>query len=213
MRIFLLLLISTLQISNCDKIKISLYIESLCPDTTRFIQSSLLKALKTPSFDELVELRFVPYGKASQNQQSNGSIIFKCQHGDLECFGNKLQACGFNVLPSQTEQLRFLTCIQKTRKRQQEDFESEIKQCLPDLWEGIIECANGTQGKELLWKNGIETLNLDPKLTYVPWVTVNEKFESKAHEMIERNIVQWACQLANKDNEKYVQIDACQEYK
>ncbi|CAD8055177.1 unnamed protein product [Paramecium sonneborni] len=188
----LLVLISTLQISYSEKIRVSLYIESLCPDTTRFIQSSLLKALKTPSFDELVELRFIPYGKASQNQQSNGSIIFKCQHGDLECFGNKLQACGFNVLSAQNEQLKFLICIQKTRKRQIEDFESELKSCLPDLWEGVLKCANGTQGIELLWENGEETLNLDPKLTYVPWVTVNHKFETKAHEMIERNIVQWA---------------------
>ena len=64
---------------------------------------------------------------------------------------------------------------------------------MPDLWEGVLECAKGTEGIKLLWSNGEETLSLDPKLTYVPWVTVNSKFDSKAHEQIERNIVKWAC--------------------
>ncbi|CAK67549.1 unnamed protein product (macronuclear) [Paramecium tetraurelia] len=207
----LILLLSS--VSQCEKLKVSAYIESLCPDTTRFIQSSLLKALQTPQFEELVELRLVPYGKASQVLQNDSKIVFQCQHGDLECFGNKIQACGFDALnASQQEQINFLTCIQKSRKRQQEDFENEIRQCLPDLWEGVLECAKGTEGVKLLWTNGEETLNLDPKLTYVPWVTVDGKFDSKAHEQIERNIVKWACQIANKQKDNYTQIEACEEY-
>ncbi|CAD8060670.1 unnamed protein product [Paramecium sonneborni] len=213
MKTLVILIFVLLQISQCEKLRVSAYIESLCPDTTRFIQSSLLKALQIPQFEELVEITLIPYGKATQVLQNDGRIVFQCQHGDLECFGNKIQACGFDALnSSQQEQLSFLTCIQKTRKRRQEDFENEIMQCLPDLWEGVLECAKGTEGIKLLWSNGEKTLNLDPKLTYVPWVTVDGKFDSKAHEQIERNIVKWACQIANKNQDIYQQIEACEEY-
>ena len=37
----------------------------------------------------------------------------------------------------------------------------------------VQSCMEGDLGKELLFKAGIATDNLNPKLTYVPWVLIN----------------------------------------
>ena len=37
----------------------------------------------------------------------------------------------------------------------------------------VSECANYYEGQELLKNLGDETNSLDPKLTFVPWVTFN----------------------------------------
>ena len=37
----------------------------------------------------------------------------------------------------------------------------------------VSECANSYEGQELLKNLGDETNSLDPKLTFVPWVTFN----------------------------------------
>lgn len=37
----------------------------------------------------------------------------------------------------------------------------------------LVECANSTVGNNLLHKMGEQTLSLNPKLNYVPWLTLN----------------------------------------
>lgn len=65
----------------------------------------------------------------------------------------------------------------------------------------MTECIKGTEGLELILRNGNKTLELQPKLTYVPWVTVNGKFDSAAHKQIEMSIVKWACSVSEVKGE------------
>lgn len=56
-----------------------------------------------------------------------------------------------------------------------------LNECVPNLYDDIEACAKGNEGTKLLMENGVETTNLTPKLTYVPWITVNGEFNSKVH--------------------------------
>jgi interferon gamma-inducible protein 30 len=61
----ILVVCSTLIICKDNKIKISVYYETLCPDSTNFINGQLSNAfIKANS---LIDIKFIPFGKASVN--------------------------------------------------------------------------------------------------------------------------------------------------
>merc|ERR1712130_542726 len=86
-RIFLLLL----DPSSLLALKMDLYYESLCPDSTRFISNQIPEMWAALSQE--VSINFVPYGFASTTEDEDGELHFECQHGDRECAGNIVQAC------------------------------------------------------------------------------------------------------------------------
>ena len=56
------------------------------------------------------------------------------------------------------------------------------KKCSDELnipIDSIIECANGKLGNDLLYQTGNATLSLSPKLTYVPWININDVHTDK----------------------------------
>ena len=50
-----------------DKVKITLYYESQCPDCRNTILGSFVTAYKVPDFLEMAEITYVPYGNASES--------------------------------------------------------------------------------------------------------------------------------------------------
>jgi hypothetical protein len=48
--------------------------------------------------EHMVYFQMIPYGNAETSQNSKGYLTVKCQHGESECLGNQLQACGINYL-------------------------------------------------------------------------------------------------------------------
>lgn len=41
----------------------------------------------------------------------NGHWYFRCQHGQQECFGNKIQACALAQNVSQSRHVGFINCV------------------------------------------------------------------------------------------------------
>merc|ERR1712024_88980 len=75
--------------SSLLALKMDLYYESPCPDSTRFISNQVPKMWAALSQE--VSINFVPYGFASTIEDEDGELHFECQHGERECAGNIVQ--------------------------------------------------------------------------------------------------------------------------
>lgn len=95
--------------------KVSVYYETLCPDSIAFIRNQLWPA--HGSVGEIMDIDLIPYGKAAVRQllfclsafhqhaisfsvpfmqyEENGdnSVSFRCQHGSRECYGKLQKLC------------------------------------------------------------------------------------------------------------------------
>merc|ERR1712013_151604 len=80
-------------------VEISVYYESLCPDSIRFVNEQLFPSWKKFKNELKVDLK--PFGKANF-YASGSSWNFTCQHGPEECQGNKVQACILDQVMSNT---------------------------------------------------------------------------------------------------------------
>lgn len=95
----ILFLLGLASLAVCDgRLQVNAYIESQCPDCINFIKYSVVKSLGVKDIEKILDLRFVPYGNAKQNHNSDGTYSFTCQHGAIECHGNLLEVCALNNL-------------------------------------------------------------------------------------------------------------------
>lgn len=111
----------------------NIYYEGLCPDSRHFITNVLYPQYKL--FSESLNLRFIPFGKASVRHQhipvynqttsrysntikyyayafqirEDGSE-YQCQHGKEECIRNIIHGCALDVLKPGDEQVEFVYC-------------------------------------------------------------------------------------------------------
>lgn len=95
---FALLLVSiSTAVSDpaAKKVNLSLYYESLCPYSARFIVNQLDKIFSN-GLISIVDLQLFPYGNAKV--LSDGEII--CQHGSYECLLNTVEACAIDAWPA-----------------------------------------------------------------------------------------------------------------
>ncbi|XP_076681632.1 gamma-interferon-inducible lysosomal thiol reductase 1 isoform X2 [Andrena cerasifolii] len=168
-------------------IQVGVYYESLCGDSIRWIKEKL-----APSYEILkdhINLTFVPYGKASQTQDpGTGQWQFSCQHGASECEGNMAQACAINAIQNgePVEGVQQLTAALVTCAMTSRYPPSAVPQCAKkvglsdDLQKSIDDCIAGPLSKELLAANGDRTAALNPALSFVPTITINGEYQSKA---------------------------------
>ncbi|XP_017868201.1 PREDICTED: GILT-like protein F37H8.5 [Drosophila arizonae] len=82
--------------------------ESLCPDSQSYIKNFWPVYRK---YHQCINLTLVPYGKASPS--SSAPFGHTCQHGDSECWGNRMQDCAIHSNLNQFDQMKFLECQMK----------------------------------------------------------------------------------------------------
>ncbi|KAG5899567.1 hypothetical protein JTB14_022898 [Gonioctena quinquepunctata] len=144
------------------RVDVSVYYESLCPDSKRFFTQQLYPSLQG-NLSTFVNLTLVPYGKTKATMDIN-EWRFECHHGENECYGNKIQACalrhvdngkntpefGFNKVS-----LGFINCLMdKADKNAQVIFpttECALVNHVGNLNE-IENCANHTSASNYLSK-------------------------------------------------------------
>ncbi|KAG6744291.1 hypothetical protein POTOM_053008 [Populus tomentosa] len=171
---------------NSEKVKMSLYYESLCPYCSSFIAGPLAQVLETDLMT-ILNLRLVPWGNAILD--SNNTI--ECQHGDDECYLNIIHACAINLWPDlpqneidlqlitmQKKHFDFIKCIEKQYKAPDRNgAEESWEECSGKLGlstQSIKKCYDSGHGKELVLQNAKETDHLRPPHKYVPWVVVDD---------------------------------------
>ncbi|KAJ8270112.1 hypothetical protein GJAV_G00110480 [Gymnothorax javanicus] len=159
-------------------VEVSLYYESLCPACRRFLTEQLYPTWVMLQDD--MDLQLVPYGNAQESFDEK-KYKFTCQHGEVECRGNMIEACVLNM----TEDAAFpiINCMESAA-----DILTAAPLCVKvyssTKWESIMDCVTGDLGNKLMHENALKTDALKPPHKYVPWVTFNgehsEDLEQKA---------------------------------
>ena len=73
--------------AGTDRVNLSIYYETLCPDCREFIASQVWNAYQ--SILDIVNITFVPYGNAKELYRPETKLYqYYCQHGAEECYGN-----------------------------------------------------------------------------------------------------------------------------
>ncbi|NP_001006057.1 gamma-interferon-inducible lysosomal thiol reductase precursor [Danio rerio] len=173
-----------------DKVKVSLYYESLCPGCRMFLTSQLVPTLIM--LQDIMEIDLVPYGNA-QETQAQGKYIFTCQHGEDECLGNMIETCMLNKLGLDAVMVIF--CMESGN-----DVLKSAQPCLgvyrPDVtWDSIMQCVKGDQGNKLMHENAVKTDALNPPHQYVPWITVNGEHTDDLQDKAMGSLFSLVCSL------------------
>ncbi|EDW84065.2 uncharacterized protein Dwil_GK13347 [Drosophila willistoni] len=195
------------SVHGAAKVPVSIYYESLCPDSAKFITEQVYPAVKTELRD-VVELTFVPFGK-SQFSTMGAEVTFTCHHGPNECYGNKVHACAIDHIQANSYQIEytresltldFINCLMKAGK----NFPDNVypgQRCATENhvnnWENIKTCANSTEGSILLRKAGETTMKLKEPLTSVPTVLFNEQFDKDVNERAQKNFIGTLCRYVS----------------
>ncbi|XP_059085421.1 GILT-like protein 1 [Tigriopus californicus] len=165
------------QAQGASKAKLGLYYESLCPDSQDFFQDQFIRTYE--SLGQYLDVYFNPFGHATYTQTSEGGWTFECQHGPNECYGNLIQACILDRVQDQDIRSEVITCIM-TSTDQSTSWEETNKKCIdvvPELdYNDIIGCQSSTEGENLLKNMGEITLSMEPPVSWVPWVIINEVY-------------------------------------
>lgn len=151
------------------RVKVELFMESLCPDTHRFVKGPLSKVAHDPSIMEVVDLHMYIFGKGSLVQADPPQ--YTCQHGPAECYGNLVENC-FIKYTNPGDAVDALTCLHGKLKFD----DNAIMECSKKLEDpetiqsNVINCVKG-EGHYLLQKAYDKTPS---KLSYVPSMRINK---------------------------------------
>ncbi|GFY23214.1 gamma-interferon-inducible lysosomal thiol reductase [Trichonephila clavipes] len=97
---------------------------------------------------------------------------FQCHHGPRECYGNTVQGCAISLYPDTETHLNFINCMESYPRPSESGPKCARRLSLD--WKSISKCADGEAGKQILYKNSELTKELQPSLTFVPWINVNK---------------------------------------
>ncbi|KAL4702976.1 hypothetical protein ACJJTC_008754 [Scirpophaga incertulas] len=157
-----------------NKIKIDIYYETLCPGSINFFEMELQPVVEKLS--AYLDLKLIPYGFA-KTLFFAGRYSFLCQHGPLECFGNKIHSCVINVLRNNTKAALVNSCLMKyarTIGARRLSYKMVMNWCTYNLnvnTKAVWRCVHSVKGDYLLSGNGNATYAKRPP--YVPYVEIS----------------------------------------
>ncbi|KAJ0182565.1 hypothetical protein K1T71_001934 [Dendrolimus kikuchii] len=170
-----------------DKVKVRVYYEALCPDSKHFFIKHLGPV--TEKLSEFLDVTLIPYGKA-KTKEENGKYYFTCQHGEEECYANKIHACSIAAVANMTTAVKITECMITDNMDADEALLRCAKQMKIDP-DPISNCANSDHGSALLKKHGDDTHIVNP--TFIPTILLNSSKENQA--AILKNFLLEVCKL------------------
>lgn len=183
---------------------VTIFYEALCPDSKNFIVKQLVHTYE--KLPHLVEVTYVPYGKAKTIVNQDGSLSFECQHGHIECEANIVHACVIDVIKEPVTRLNMISCMIKNNMIPKDAFHRCAKEYKIDENDSqkIITCSENPHGKELLKVYGEQTDALRPKVSFIPTVSLDGSLRVQA--LILKDLMHEVCEVLSNHGP---QPDAC----
>jgi interferon gamma-inducible protein 30 len=193
--LFAILALST-QVST-DKLSMSFYVESLCPDSVKTMAA--VDAAIGRGLLEIADIELVLAGNAKVTGRNGKMWQFACQHGPEECYGNALEECILHHATQTKTGLRMVACIFAKSHTLGSALPDALEQCAEEIGDfgystgAMNQCANGLEGNAYHYG----AVQMTPAHKFVPWVTV-EDFTLTADDqtMLTQEPLLWACSHA-----------------
>ncbi|KAL1226420.1 Gamma-interferon-responsive lysosomal thiol protein [Cardamine amara subsp. amara] len=149
-----------------DKVQLNVYYDSLCSDCQDFIVNYLVEFFDSDLFT-ITNVTFVPFG----NDELSDNQTVTCQHGEYECQLNEYEACIIRTVPDPKLQYSFIRCIENyTTNWPSSCFNGSAADKQAVISDN---CYYSDLGRKLILGYANQTLSLNPKPDFVPWITVN----------------------------------------
>ncbi|KAA0707911.1 Gamma-interferon-inducible lysosomal thiol reductase [Triplophysa tibetana] len=169
-------------------VDVTLYYESLCQGSRTFLTEQLFPTWTL--LKDIMEVNLVPFGNAMEIPEENSFI---CQHGEPECYVNKIEAC---ILHEAGHSAFHVIYCMVSSADVLKSAKSCLEQCAPFVkWATIESCAAGDLGHRLMHENAMKTQALKPEHTYVPWITFNGEHTSEWEDRAMSTLFSLVCEL------------------
>lgn len=173
-------------------VHVDVYFESYCPDSIAFVNTQLWPTWQKLQDDEVFTFTLYPYGKATSTPLNDGSYSFNCQHGVRECEVNIIENCVIAYSNDVADvYMPVIHCIEQGRQHLSSSQECVEAGGIP--WEPIRSCWKGDAGNQLMYEAGVATSNLDPAMTWVPWIVVNGVHTDEIQEAATDDLMTLVC--------------------
>lgn len=172
-----------------DKVKVSVYYEALCPDSKYFFMKHLLPV--TEKLSDFLDVHLVPYGKA-HTKEVDGQYSFRCQHGEEECYANKIHGCAVEIISNMTLGVQFTECMIIDNMNADDALERCGKLMNIEV-KPIKSCAVSDRGSLILKNHGEDTHKVNP--TFIPTITLNGSHNNQG--AILKNFLLEVCKIIN----------------
>ncbi|CAD0197729.1 unnamed protein product [Chrysodeixis includens] len=172
-----------------EKVIVTVYYESQCPDSRRFVEGQLLPTIKL--LHEYITLKLVPFGKAKSIRHGNGG--FKCQHGPTECTGNIVQSCALDLMQerSDLEKVSYVECEMQTEAGTRRDMRCVTRAGLSGR--EVLQCVDSTAGLILQLDHEYQTKLIRP--SFIPTITINRVFDQNVQNSAFQDLTGTVCSV------------------
>jgi len=195
-KVFAPLFVSFVAGGAADKpIKVNIYYETDCPFSKNFVASELGPMLSDPDCVQTqTDFNWVPYGNADVADTGNPE---GCQHGEDECFGNRLHLCAKREFGADGDGLtQWVTCVMTNLvpDGKQSHDETTFRPCDDGKAQAILDCANGDESLQMLTAAGAETKGAS--IQQAPWAVL----EAAPGYNLQGSLVQSICSQMQEQN-------------
>lgn len=154
-------------------VKIEVYYETMCP-ACKYMLTNQLGAMyiQDASIPDYIDLRLYPFGNSAVSSAQE-PYTFQCQHGDEECWGNKLHNCMVKYLRDPRIYVPLAVCI---AYNDQMPMANAFQLCAqsqninPDV---LTQCSESDQASAEMYATYQKTAALNPQLQHTPWILIN----------------------------------------
>ncbi|XP_063600328.1 gamma-interferon-inducible lysosomal thiol reductase-like [Penaeus indicus] len=172
---------------GANPVTVSVYYESLCPDSQRFVVTQLYPVWL--DLKEIMLLDVNSYGKCKDSPAGDG-YSFECQHGPDECEGNMMLTCA-KKYSSEEQYMSFANCTMADLVGIAAG--AKCAEVSGVNYTRVEDCFNSVEGQLLQHEVGVKQAELDPPLNYVPWILINDVFTEEQLDAAQNDLRKVVC--------------------
>ncbi|CAG9859129.1 unnamed protein product [Phyllotreta striolata] len=194
---------------SVHRVNVSVYYESLCPDSKKFFTQQLYPSLQG-NLSEFVNLTLVPYGKSKATFEVT-DWKFECHHGEAECYGNRIQACALKRIDKGQDSpglgynkvaVGFINCLMDKADKTAEAVFPTRDCALVNPVSNLLDienCSNHTDAFNYMAVFGRLTDQIQKPLKSVPTIVFNDQYKQEDNDLAQTNFAKALCQYIESD--------------